>query len=184
MPLLLGSSLMLQRAPCYNTTSKDDTDMSIVVTRVKALEDSMNEYMKQQSSQMSNLMNTVKKMSPPVNTGNASGPGASFIQQQRVRLESVSKKHKLDDDDIEVFPAPPLQPPVPRVTKTIHPSGRSSQSNQPPVRLVGTTPQGNQTPSYAEAMQKNTTETTQQPPFRPRRQSTLLFGQAKTGKDN
>ena len=186
MPLLLGSSMMLQRVPCYNTTSKDDTDMSIVVTRVKALEDSMNEYMKQQSSQMSNLVNTVKKISPPVNTSNQSGPGASFIQQQRVRLESVSKKHKLDeDDDIQVFQAPPLQPPVPKVGQTIQPSGRlSSQSNQPPVRPVGITPQVNQTPSYAEAMQKNNTEANQQPPFRPRRQSTLLFGQAKTGKDN
>jgi hypothetical protein len=47
MPLLLGSSLMLQRVPCYNTTSKDDTDVSNVVTRVTALEDSMNEFMKQ-----------------------------------------------------------------------------------------------------------------------------------------
>ena len=78
MPLLLGSSLMLQRVPCYNTTSKDDTDVSNVVTRVTALEDSMNEFMKQQTSQMSNLMNTVKKISPPVNTSSQSGTGASF----------------------------------------------------------------------------------------------------------
>ena len=52
------------------------------------------------------------------------------------------------------------------------------------VRPVGITPLVNQTPSYAEAMQKNNTETAQKPPFRPIRQSTLLFGQAKTGKDN
>ena len=44
--------------------------------------------------------------------------------------------------------------------------------------------QSNNAPSYAEAMQKNNTQTGQQPSFRPRRQSTLLFGQAKTGKDN
>ena len=80
--------------------------MSNVVTRVTALEDSMNEFMKQQTSQMSNLMNTVKKISPPVNTSSQSVTGASFIQQQRVRMESLSKKHKLDDDKIEVFPTP------------------------------------------------------------------------------
>ena len=46
MPLCLASSLMMQRVPCYNTTCKDDTDVTNVVTRVKALEESMNEYMK------------------------------------------------------------------------------------------------------------------------------------------
>ena len=102
-------------------------------------------------------------------------------------MESLSKKHKLDDDDIEVFPTLPLHPAVPRVGQTIHPSGRNSHPAQPPLHPVGMTPlsQSNNAPSYAEAMQKNNTQAGHQPPpFRPRRQSTLLFGQAKTGKDN
>ena len=187
LPLMLSSSLMLQRVPCYNTTSKDDTDVTTVATRVKALEDSMNEYMKQQTNQMNNLLNTVKKHSPSTNIGAQMGNGAGYIQQQRTRMESLSKKHKLDDDESEVFP--PLQPSGHRVSQPIHPSGRSSQPTLPPGPPAGISapPQANHTQSYAQTAQstrQSNNQPGQQPPFRPRRQSTLLFGQAKTGKDN
>ena len=188
LPLMLSSSLMLQRVPCYNTTSKDDTDVTTVATRVKALEDSMNEYMKQQTNQMNNLLNTVKKHSPSFNTGAQMGNGAGYIQQQRARMESLSKKHKLDDDESEVFP--PLQPSGRRVSQPIHPSGRSSQPTLPPGPPAGISapPQANPTQSYAKTAQtaqtaqstrQNNNQQGPQPPFRPRRQSTLLFGQAK-----
>ena len=198
MPLLLGSSLMLQRVPCYNTTSKDDSDISAVMTRVKGLEDCMNEYMKQQTSQMENLSSSVMKMSTTTaastntnnnTTGKQAGPGTSFFQQQRERMESLnSKKHKLDDDEIEVFQTPPVNPPRPAASQTFQPSGRVAPPAYPPLQPAGISPLP-QAPTYAQTMQTGMVNNTnqsgqQQPPPRPRKQSTLLYGQAKTGKDN
>ena len=194
MPLLLGTSLMLQRVPCYNTTSKDDSDITSVMTRVKGLEDCMNEYMKQQTSQMENLSSSVMKIStttaPSMNTSTTSkpaGPGTSFFQQQRERMESLGKKHKLDDEDIEVFLTPPLNPPRSTVRRNFQPSGRVAPPAFTPLQPAGIAPlpQNNQAPSYAQAMAKDTNQSGhQQPPPRPRKQSTLLFGKAKIGKDN
>ena len=199
MPLLLGSSLMLQRVPCYNTTNKDDSDISAVMTRVKGLEDCMNEYMKQQTSQMENLSSSVIKMSTATafstntnsntdNNGKPLGPGTSFFQQQRERIDSLSKKHKLDDDEVEVFQTPPVNPPNPKVSQTFQPSGRVAPPAYPVLQPAGISPLP-QAPTYAQTMQTgmvmNTNQTGQQPPPpRPRKQSTLLYGQAKTGKDN
>ena len=185
MPLLLGSSMMMQRVPCYNTTNKDDNDVSAVSTRVKALEESMNEFMKQQAGQMSNLMSSVKKISGPPN--NNSGTGNGYIQQQRDRMESISKKHKLDDEEGEVFQTPPLHPPGPRTASSFQPSGRSSQPTQPPNLPAGISPLPPANTSYAQMMQTHipkSNQPSQEPPFRPRKQSTLLYGKAKTGKDN
>ena len=231
LPLLLGTSLMLQRVPCYNTTCKDDKDATSVVTRVKALEESMNEYMKQQTTQMTSLMETINKMN------STSVPNS---QHQRVRVDSVSKKHKLDNDDNNVFqpcgralssfqpsapPQPTFQPSAPPQPTfqpsappqpgyypsdphqpTFQPSAPpqptyqpsappqhgyyQSAPAQPAFQPSGSTayqPQHSQK-SYANAMagtaQNNQPSGQTKPPFRPRKQSTLLFGKSKTGRDN
>ena len=87
LPLLLGSSDMMKRAPCFNTCPST-ANASDVLSQVKVLEDSLGSYMKLQTEEMKKLTHAVGSLVPPPAT--------------RPRLESVSKKHKLDDD-IEVF---------------------------------------------------------------------------------
>ena len=94
-------------------------------------------------------------------------PFLSILPVQRLAKLSIH---------LEELPNPPhphLQPP-----------GRSSAPIQPSFHPAGITalPKG---PTYAAAMhstQQN--QSNQQNQFKPRRKSTLLFGQAKTGKDN
>ena len=137
----------------------------------------MNEYMKQQTSQMTNLMDTFKKINPPSNINNQTGSsGANYMQQQRVCLESLSKKHKLDDDVSEVFQTPTLHPFGTRVAQTIHPSGRVANPTQPTIRPPGISPlprvTARQAPTYADAMMAATQKDIQpghnQRQFRPR----------------
>ena len=207
MPLCPASSLMMQRVPCYNTTCKDDTDVTNVVTRVKALEESMNEYMKQQTSQMNTLVETVKKIEPtpaPIPQPGPGHDGANFMQQQRARVESLSKKHRLDDDSPVFHPSgsssQSFQPSNHHTRRNaVHqPSGSLSQPAQPFVQPSGIPtfqPQTSVHPAgrnatYAEAMAARTQGNNfqpsgqNQPPFRPRKQSNLLYGKARMGKDN
>ena len=143
----------------------------------------MNEYMKQQTSQMSSLVETVKKINPTPVTNIQSGPaqsGAGFMQQQRTRLDSLSKKHKLDDDTSPVFhpsgsSSPSFQPSNQNARRsTFQPPGSLSQPSQPQVQPLGWPafqpqppfqPAGmnNQVPSYANKIAAATQNNTNQP---------------------
>ena len=192
LPLLLGSSLMLQRNPFYNTTSKDDTDISTVVTRVSTLEESMNEHMKQQAMQMASLVNIVNKFSSSVTASSSSASAPSF-PPQRERLESLSKKHKLDDDMNEVFHHPQVEPVVqpPRHQPAQVPHLQPTQGQVPQPSVITPIPAASFPPlppgqSYATIAQcpqhhlKNV-QNQQHNQQKQRRSSTLLFGQSKVG---
>ena len=193
LPLLLGSSLMLQRVPCYNTISNDDTDISAVITRVSTLEESMNEHMKQQAMQMANLVNTVNKFS---SSATASSMTVPSFPPQRERLESLSKKHKLDDDVNEVFHQqqvqPVVQPPHHQPVQIIHHQPGHDHASRPSV--ISPIPsssyiQPSSVKSYAQIAQRpqqhlKHVQNQQFHQQKQRRSSTLLFGQSKLGKDN
>ena len=193
LPLMLGSSLMLLRIPCYNTMSKDDADISTVVTRVNTLEDSMNEHMKQQAIQMTNLVNIVNKFSSSALAGSSSTPN---LPPQRERLESLSKKHKLDDDMNEVFHQQQVQPVVlpPRhqPSQILQHQPAQDHVQQLPVLPPTSAPSFPSLPSeqsYAQVTQRpqynwKNVQNQQFQQQNKRRSSTLLFGQSKVGKDN
>ena len=91
LPLLLGSSDMMKRAPCYNT-SPDTATSSDVLARVKVLEDVLGSYMKIQTDEFKKLSHAVGLLVPP----------AAPVGRPR-RVSVASKKHKLDEDSEEVF---------------------------------------------------------------------------------
>ena len=69
----------------------------------------------------------------------------------------------------------------------VQPLGRAAVQPQPPFQPEG---MNNQATSYANAIAAGAQNNTNQPsgqhqqPFRPRKQSTLLYGKSRTGKDN
>ena len=151
LPLLLGSSDMMKRAPYFNTCPST-ANASDVLARVKVLEDSMGSYMKQQTQEMSRLSHAVGSLAPqpqPIS---------------RIRLESVGKKHKLDDE-VEVFDdtRDNVNWPLPQTKIKTFASIARGDSNAKSGNTNGQI--GNNNP-------------------RSRRPSTLLFGKAKVGKDD
>ena len=56
--------------------------------------------MKQQQNQMNQLMETM--VTAKKDASRKETPGSNYIGQQRERLDSLSKNHKLDDD-MDVF---------------------------------------------------------------------------------
>ena len=162
LPLLLGSSNMMKRAPCYNTRPST-ANASDVISRVKVLEDSLGGYMKQQSEEIKRLSQAVGALTPP-------GPGpAKPVRVIRERIDSVSKKHKLDED-MEVFED---------IRDNVNWQPRQEESTARTfASIVGT--ESNRNATSGNTNRQNMMGA----PQRPRRPSNLLFGNAKTGKDN
>ena len=173
LPLLLGSSDMMKRAPCFNTCPST-ANASDVVARVKVLEESLGSYMKLQTEEIKKLNMTVGSLIPP--------PAAP-----RPRIESVCKKHKLDEE-AEVFVDARDNPNHRKQTNTYaNIVGTEPIRNQPAgnmnVNMNGIR-NGNLNSNTNGNYNGNTTGQNTNNNQRKRKPSTLLFGKAKTGIDN
>ena len=171
LPLLLGSSDMMKRAPCFNTCPSS-ADSSDVLARVKVLEDSLSSYMKLQTDEMKKLTHAVGALVPPQAPVGALVPPQAPPGGPRPRLDSVAKKHKLDDDnDIEeVFVD----------SRDNNAWNKNVNQNKQIKTFASIVQNGPRRHPTTGNMNNQSTENN----FRPRKQSTLLFGNAKTGKDN
>ena len=155
---------MMKRAPCFNTCPSN-ANASDVVARVKVLENSLTSYMKLQTDEMKRLSLAVGSLAPPPR-----------VPLARPRLESVGKKHKLDEDIEEVFEDVRHNPTWPNHQNT----NQQNINNQKPKEKTFATVA--QTEPKRDVNQRNTNS--QNMGNRSRRPSTLLFGKAKTGKDD
>ena len=113
MPLLMSSSQMMRDTPVYNTVTSDVGNEDII-QRVKVLESGLEGFMKNQNEKMTRLTELVGSigqgqstqtpavgihaaLSHPVRVRQVSVSGAGH----RERLESVTKKRKVDEDQDE-----------------------------------------------------------------------------------
>ena len=156
LPLLLSTSDMMKKCPAFHC-DKEETKAVDIMTKVKVLEESMDNFMKQQGDQMRNLLETVGgiQQRPPAMDNRVRVLKKNDSVSVRPRSGSPGKRPRIDDEN-EVFED------VGNRNKTA--------------------------PSYAAATengnQNQRLHTGQMQAPRSRRPSTLVFGEAKNGKND
>ena len=181
LPLILASSRMVARGPVSHGIPVDANNDD-VVSRISALEDSMTSFMRQQNDQIKNLTNTVGLLGMPKRTHVTKVTTSND-------LESPGKRKRMEEKDDKSGPA-----------TSFHPAGTVSEESTsfqsfPPLRSTGTgfQPSANiqkaAPKSYAGAATLQPSGMTGIQQIQPqdaqtRRRPSIMFGTAKTGKDD
>ena len=175
LPLLLTTSNMMKKCPAFHS-DKGNTDAIDVMAKVKVLEESMDNFMKQQGEQMRNLTETMVKVcqerpppAPPA-MDNRVRDLRKNDNVSRSRSASPNKRARVEDQEEEE----PFE------------NVEVRKENAPSYASAASSGQGQQRQRQEQQRQQQQRQHLDQPqgPPRFRKRSTLVFGEAKTGKND
>ena len=163
LPLILASSRMVARAPVSRGIPVD-ADNGDIVNRITALESSMSGFMKQQNEQIKFLTNTVGSLGQS-GSGSLPNPLLKKVHTSKLiasteNVESPNKRKRPDENEkhSEVVN-----------DSAIHPSGLQSYAGAAAIQPAG-----------FPGIQKLQSQSNQPG----RRRPSIMFGTARTGKDD
>ena len=172
LPLLLSSSAMVRVLPAFHC-DKNTLDLTDVMDKVKVVEESLSSFMKQNKDQMQKLTSSIANINRPISVITPAPADLINLADTPRTLTPGSKKRKLENENevqslqgiTLISGAPTQHRALFREVVTRNMTAPQTSNQQPPRIIPPTRPPDRDTSQGS----------------RPRRNSTLVYGNAKSG---